>query len=168
MTSSISAISSLLGTATTSSAQSMPSWSDVRTGVLSAVSSELGMSQTDLTTQLKAGKSMADIATAAGVSTQDLISTIQTSLGQSGLPSGIDFSAMATRMANNVNNASIDDDPTSTTGSTSTSSGSSSTGSSLGIDTSSVSDSDVGGLSLDADEVSMLLGSSGQNLDTYL
>ena len=182
MTASITAlsqVSSLLGWSPTTSASSsssassstMPSWSEVRTGVLSAVSTKLGISQSDLTSQLKTGKSMADIATAAGVSSSDLTATIQGSLEQSGLPAGINFATMATRMANNVNNASLDDDPTaaSTAAAAAATAAANSTGSALGIDTSSLSDVNVGGLSLDASEVSMLLGgNTGNSLDTYL
>jgi hypothetical protein len=174
---SLTALSSLLGwpstTSTATAATTLPSWSDVRSGVLSAVSTQLGISQSDLTAQLRTGKSMAQIAAAAGVSSNDLTSTIEGALEQSGLPSGINISAMATRMANNVNNASLDDDPTtaptSTTSTTSSTSGAASTaGSSLGIDTSALTDANVGGLTLDSSEISVLLGGSGSNLDTYL
>jgi hypothetical protein len=175
--SSLTALSGLLGwpassTSTSATTTTVPSWSDVRSGVLSAVSTKLGISQSDLTTQLKTGKSMSQIATAAGVSSEDLTSTIQGALEQSGLPSGVNFATMATRMANNVNNASIDDGPASasSTGSGSTPSGSTTSGSaSLGIDTSSLLEGSVGGgLTLDSSELSVLLGNSGGTLDTYL
>ena len=180
MTASITAlsqVSSLLGWSTTTSAASstststMPSWSDVRSGVLSAVSTKLGISQSDLTAQLKTGKSMADVATAAGVSTSDLTATIQGSLETSGLPAGINFATMANRMANNVNNASIDDEPSAaaTAAAAAATKAATSTTSALGIDTSSVSDVNVGGTSLDSSEISVLLGgSTGSSLDTYL
>jgi hypothetical protein len=172
--SSLTALSGLLGwpassTSTSATTTTVPSWSDVRSGVLSAVSTKLGISQSDLTTQLKTGKSMSQIATAAGVSSEDLTSTIEGALAQSGLPSGINFAAMATRMANNVNNASIDDSPATAAASTTPTTASSTAGAApLGIDTSALLDANVGGLSLDPSEVSVLLGGAGSNLDTYL
>ena len=172
--SSLTATADLLGwstasTATGPAAVSMPSWGDVRGGVLSAVSSKLGITQADLTAQLKTGKSMADIATAAGVSTSDLTATIQTSLEASGLPAGINFATMATRMANNKNNASIEDGPATAPTTTAPASTTTSSSSGLGIDTSAVDSVTVGGLSLSSDEVSMLLGTStGSTLDAYL
>jgi hypothetical protein len=164
--SSLTALASILSDSSTQATAStpIPSWSDVRGGVLSAVSGELGISQSDLTTQLKSGKSMSQIATAAGISSSDLTATIQGALAQSGLPSGVNLATMATRMANNVNNASIDDDPPAAAASTTTST----TSSGLGIDTSTLSDVNMGGVSLDSSEISMLLGSSGSSLDTYL
>ncbi|BEP14569.1 hypothetical protein acdb102_28800 [Acidothermaceae bacterium B102] len=173
--SSLTATADLLGWSAASSATApatvtMPSWGDVRGGVLSAVSSKLGITQADLTAQLKTGKSMADIATAAGVSTSDLTATIQTSLEASGLPSGINFATMATRMANNKNNASIEDGPATTaTTAPATTSTPSSTTSGRGIDTSAVDSAMIGGLSLSSNEVAMLLGTStGSTLDAYL
>jgi hypothetical protein len=76
--------------------------STARTNVLSAVSSELGISQTQLQSQLQSGKSLAQIASAAGVSSDQLNSTITTALQQSNLPAGTDIASLATKMANHV------------------------------------------------------------------
>jgi hypothetical protein len=166
MTASIStltAVSGLLGWSPTAEpTTTMPSWTSIRSDVLTAVSGKLGISAADLTSQLKTGKSMAQIASAAGVSSNDLTLTIQGSLAQSNLPTGVNLATMATGMANNVNNASLDYSPsapatTPTTGS-----------SSLGIDTSALQDVRLGGLSLDSSEITMLLGSRGSTLDSYL
>ena len=169
MTASISSLTAVAGLLSTSSTQpsasDLPSWSQVQNGVLSVVSSLLKTTQSDLTTQLKAGKSLNDLATAAGVSAGDLTSTIQNSLAGSGLPAGINFAQMATRLAARTNNADLPDassaPPTSSTSASAGSAG-------LGVDTSSVLDVRLGGLSLDSSEVAMLLGSTGGSLDTYL
>jgi hypothetical protein len=169
VTASISSLTAVAGLLSTSSAlpsaSDLPSWPQVESSVLSAVSSLLGTTQSDLTSQLKAGKSMNDLATAAGVSTSDLTSAIQGALTASGLPSGVNFAQMATRLAARTNNADLPD-TSSSSSSSSTTASSSSTG--LGVDTSSVLDVNLGGLSLDSSEVAMLLGSTGGSLDTYL
>jgi hypothetical protein len=168
MTTSISSLSSLLGNNT----PTVPAWSTVRSGVLGAVAGELNMSQSDLTSALASGKSMSALASTAGVSSDDLVATITNALQQSGLPTGINLQTMASRLANESNDASMIADPGSTSTSTSSatdgSTSTSSSSSSLGIDTSSIGDVNVGGLSLDTSEVAMLLGSSGGTLDTYL
>ena len=142
----------------------MPSWSQVENGVLSAVSGRLGMTQTDLTAQLRSGKSMNELAAKAGVSASDLTSTLHGALAQSGLP-GANYAQMATRLAAKTNNADLPDATTSTAAPPLTTG---STGSSRGVDTSSVGAVRLGGLSLDSSEVSLLLGSTGRSFDSYL
>jgi hypothetical protein len=160
--SSLTALSSLLGWPTTTATSApMTSWSAIRNDVITAVSGKLGISGADLTTQLKSGKSMAQVASAAGVSKDDLAATIQGALAQTDLPAGVNLATMANGMANNVNNASLDYQP-STPATTATGS------SSLGIDTSALQDVRLGGLSLDSSEITMLFGSRGSTLDSYL
>jgi hypothetical protein len=162
--SSLNALSSLLGwTATSASDAPMASWSTIRNDVLTAVAGKLGISGSDLATQLKTGKSMAQVASAAGVSSNDLAVTIQGALVQSNLPAGVNLATMATGMANNVNNASLDYQP-STAATPSPAAGSTS----HGIDTSALRDVNLGGLSLDSSEITLLFGSRGSTLDGYL
>lgn len=156
----LTAVSGLLGWSPTAEpTTTMPSWTSIRSDVLTAVSGKLGISAADLTSQLKTGKSMAQLASTAGVSSNDLTLTIQGSLAQSNLPAGVNLATMATGMANNVNNASLDYTP---------SPAPTTSGSSLGIDTSALQDVRVGGLSLGSSEITMLLGSRGSTLDSYL
>jgi hypothetical protein len=159
--SSLTALSSLLGWPTTT-ATSTPimSWSSLRNDVVTAVAGKLGISGSDLATQLKTGKSMAQVAAAAGVPKEDLAVTIQGALAQSDLPAGVNLATMASGMANNVNNASLDYQAAAPT--------TAPTGSSLGIDTSALRDVRLGGLSLDSSEITMLFGSRGSTLDSYL
>jgi hypothetical protein len=96
-----SPINSLTGTWPTSSAQSNP-LSAARANVMKAVSSELGISQSQLQSQLQAGQSLSQIATAAGVSSDQLNATITNALQQSNLPAGTDIASLATKMANHV------------------------------------------------------------------
>lgn len=66
---------------------------------LGAVAAKLGMSIADLQTQMHSGQSLADIASANGLSRPDLISTIKGSLSSSGIPrAGLE--TMITRIAN--------------------------------------------------------------------
>lgn len=160
--SSLTALSGLLGWPTTAATNApMTSWSALRNTVLTAVSDKLGMSATDLTAQLKTGKSMAQVASAAGVSKNDLALTIEGTLAQSDLPAGVNLATMANGMANNVNNASLDYQPPAPTATPTA-------GGSLGIDTSALQDVRLGGLSLDSSEITMLFGSRGSTLDSYL
>lgn len=98
MTSPISALSAAWPTAAT---QDNP-MASARTNVLTAVASELGMSQVQLQAQLQSGKSMAQLATAAGVSSDQLNATITSALQQSNLPAGTDIAGLANKMANHV------------------------------------------------------------------
>jgi hypothetical protein len=166
--SSLNALSSLLGwTATSASDAPMASWSTIHNDVLTAVAGKLGISGSDLATQLKTGKSMAQVASAAGVSSNDLAVTIQGALVQSNLPAGVNLATMATGMANNVNNASLDYQPsTAATPSAMPSPAAGST--SHGIDTSALRDVNLGGLSLDSSEITLLFGARGSTLDGYL
>ena len=75
---------------------------EARTNVMSAVATELGVTQTQLQSELQSGKSLSQLASAAGISSDKLTSTITAALQKSGLPAGTDLSAMATRMANRV------------------------------------------------------------------
>jgi hypothetical protein len=160
--SSLTALSGLLGWPTTTATNTpMTSWSALRNDVLTAVSDKLGISGADLTSQLKTGKSMAQVASAAGVSKNDLALTIEGSLAQSDLPAGVNLATMANSMADNVNNASIDYQPR-------TPAAPAAGGTSHGIDTSALRDVHLGGLSLDASEITMLFGSRGSTLDSYL
>jgi hypothetical protein len=161
--SSLTALSSLLGWPTTTATSApMTSWSSIRNDVITAVSGKLGISGADLTTQLKTGKSMAQVASAAGVSKDDLTLTIQGALAQTDLPAGVNLATMANGMANNVNNTSLDYQPPANPAAPTTGS------STLGIDTSALQDVRLGGLSLDSSEITMLFGSRGSTLDSYL
>jgi hypothetical protein len=73
-----------------------------RNNVLKAVSTELGMSQSQLQSQLHSGKSLSQVATAAGVSSDQLNATITGALKQSNLPAGTDIAALSTKMAAHV------------------------------------------------------------------
>ncbi len=77
-------------------------FAQARSNVMSAVASELGVSSSDLQSQLQSGKSLSQLASAAGISSDDLNATITGALQKSGLPASTDISAMATRMANHV------------------------------------------------------------------
>jgi hypothetical protein len=68
-----------------------------------AVADELGMSTDDLRSALKSGSTMADLATTAGVSHDDLVATIASTLPTTG-PDGatVDTTAMATNIADGV------------------------------------------------------------------
>jgi len=96
-----SPINALTGTLPTSSAPSNPV-STARANVMKAVSSELGISQSQLQSQLQAGQSLSQIATADGVSSDQLNATITKALQQSNLPAGTDIATLATKMANHV------------------------------------------------------------------
>jgi hypothetical protein len=98
MTSPISATAS---TWQINSAQNS-SQSGARANVLKAVSTELGITPAQLQSQLQSGKSLSQVASAAGVSSDQLNATITSALKQSNLPAGTDLSALATRMANHV------------------------------------------------------------------
>jgi DNA-binding phage protein len=78
------------------------SFASARNNVMSAVAGQLGISQSDLQSQLKSGQSLADVAKAAGMSSEQLTDTITAALKKSNLPAGTDVSAMATRMTNHV------------------------------------------------------------------
>jgi uncharacterized protein YidB (DUF937 family) len=73
---------------------------------LSAVADELTMSTDDLKKDLASGKSLTDIASAAGVSKDDLVSTIARTLPSTG-PDGstVDTTSMATRIADSTRSA---------------------------------------------------------------
>jgi uncharacterized protein YidB (DUF937 family) len=73
---------------------------------LSAVADKLKMSTDDLKKDLASGKSLTDIASAAGVSKDDLVSTIASTLPSTG-PDGspIDTTSMATRIADSTRQA---------------------------------------------------------------
>jgi DNA-binding phage protein len=70
---------------------------------MKAVADELGMSTDDLKSALKSGSTMADLAKTAGVSQDDLVKTIASTLPATG-PDGatVDTTAMATNIANGV------------------------------------------------------------------
>jgi uncharacterized protein YidB (DUF937 family) len=73
---------------------------------LSAVADKLKVSTDDLKKELASGKSLTDIASAAGVSKDDLVSTIASTLPSTG-PDGsaIDTTSMATRIAYSTRSA---------------------------------------------------------------
>jgi uncharacterized protein YidB (DUF937 family) len=73
---------------------------------LSAVADKLKMSTDDLKKDLASGKSLTDIASSAGVSKDDLVSTIASTL-PSTAPDGssVDTTSMATRIADSVRKA---------------------------------------------------------------
>jgi DNA-binding phage protein len=73
-----------------------------RAKVLSSVAGKLNMSVDQLTSQLSAGKSLADVAKANGMSDQDLKATVTSALQQAGAPTGADVNAIADRMINHV------------------------------------------------------------------
>jgi DNA-binding phage protein len=112
----VSALSSTSQVAPTSSDPA----SSARSNVMSAVANELGISQSDLQTQLRSGKSLSDVAAAAGISSDQLTATITTALQKSNLPAGTDVAALATQMATRVgghhhhHQAAATSDPTST------------------------------------------------------
>jgi hypothetical protein len=70
---------------------------------LSAVADKLKMSTDDLKKDLASGKSLTDIASSAGISKDDLVSTIASTL-PSTTPDGsaVDTTSMATRIADSV------------------------------------------------------------------
>jgi uncharacterized protein YidB (DUF937 family) len=70
---------------------------------MKAVAEKLGMSTDDLKSALKSGSTMADLAKTAGVSQDDLVKTIASTLPTTG-PDGasIDTTTMATNIANGV------------------------------------------------------------------
>jgi uncharacterized protein YidB (DUF937 family) len=70
---------------------------------MKAVAEKLGMSTDDLKAKLKDGSTMADLAKTAGVSQDDLVSTIKATLPTQG-PDGasMDTTQMATDIANGV------------------------------------------------------------------
>jgi uncharacterized protein YidB (DUF937 family) len=68
-----------------------------------AVAEKLGMSTDDLKSALKSGSTMADLATTAGVSQDDLVTTIAATLPTTGRDGAtLDTTAMATDIANGV------------------------------------------------------------------
>jgi hypothetical protein len=66
--------------------------------VLGPVAKKLGVTEQQLRTRLRAGKSLADVATAEGVSRADLLAVITTALRDAGVPSGR-VAALAKRIA---------------------------------------------------------------------
>jgi uncharacterized protein YidB (DUF937 family) len=70
---------------------------------LKAVAEKLGMSTGDLRSALKSGSTMADLAKSAGVSQDNLVKTIASTLPTTG-PDGaaVDPTAMATNIANGI------------------------------------------------------------------
>ena len=70
---------------------------------MKAVAEKLGMSTDDLKSALDSGSTMADLAKTAGVSQDDLVATIASTLPATG-PDGVatDATAMATDIANGV------------------------------------------------------------------
>ncbi len=104
MTSAISATSGLwatVPTAPTAPTQSS-SLSTARDNVMTAVAGELGITQAQLQAQLQSGQSLAQVASAAGVSSDQLDATITNALQQSNLPPGTDISSLATKMSTHV------------------------------------------------------------------
>jgi phage-related minor tail protein len=69
---------------------------------MKAVANKLGMSTSDLRTQLKSGKSLADIASANGMSATDLAATIKAAISGSGTSSssGNSLDALVSKIAN--------------------------------------------------------------------
>jgi hypothetical protein len=68
--------------------------------MLQPVASLLGLSEGDLTAQLKSGKSLDDIASEKGVSQSDLVSTLTQSLASvGGLPQNADPTQLAQQLA---------------------------------------------------------------------
>jgi uncharacterized protein YidB (DUF937 family) len=67
---------------------------------MQAAAKKLGMSDDQLKTQLQSGQSLADIASAQGVSKDDLVAAVSDSLKAAGttLPAGVDPTKMATNM----------------------------------------------------------------------
>jgi hypothetical protein len=98
MTSSIGSVTSAWPA---SSTQTNP-MSTARSDVMTAVAKELGVTSSQLQTQLSSGQSLSQLASAAGISSDQLNATITSALQQSGLPAGTDVSALASRMANHV------------------------------------------------------------------
>ena len=96
MTTAISSLSSLTQTSSTNP------YATARSNVMSAVAGELGISQSDLQSQVQSGRSLADIAKTAGISSDQLNATITGALQKAGLPAGADISTMASRMASHV------------------------------------------------------------------
>ena len=95
-------VSSLTSVAATQ-AMGPPHTGGGREKTLKAVAEKLGMSAEDLKSALKSGSTMADLATAAGVPQDDLVSTIASTLPTQ-RPDGapIDTTQMATDIANGV------------------------------------------------------------------
>ena len=95
-------IGGVASTWATSAAQSTNPMSTARNNVMTAVAKSLGITATQLQTKLQSGESLSQVASAAGVSSDQLNATITSALQQSNLPAGTDIAAIATRMANHV------------------------------------------------------------------
>jgi hypothetical protein len=80
--------------------QQSTSVSSLRTTVLTAVAGELGISEDQLQADLQTGKSLTQVAQAAGVSSAQLNQTITTALNGATLPTGTNVNALADRIAN--------------------------------------------------------------------
>jgi uncharacterized protein YidB (DUF937 family) len=67
---------------------------------MQAAAAKLGLSDSDLQTQLQSGQSLADIASKQGVSKDDLVNSIADSLKSSTtpLPNGVDPTSLATKL----------------------------------------------------------------------
>jgi uncharacterized protein YidB (DUF937 family) len=105
---STTATSGTLGSATTEGARGHRRGHGGFEKTFSAVADTLKMSTDDVKKDLAAGKSLTDIASAAGVSKDDLVSTIASTLPSS-TPDGalVDTTAIATRMADSTRNAPL-------------------------------------------------------------
>ncbi|MFI5936416.1 hypothetical protein [Actinoplanes sp. NPDC051494] len=90
-------MTSINGLSSVSGTYRMPS-STMRQDPMAAVADKLGLSSKDLRSQLRDGKSLDDVATAQGVSHDDLISAIK-----AGMPAdatgGVDATEMAEKIA---------------------------------------------------------------------
>ena len=98
MTSPINGASSVwpLSSAQNSSA------STARADVMTAVAKQLGVSTSQLQSELQSGQSLTQVAQAAGISSDQLNSTVTSALQNANLPAGADISAIASRMENHV------------------------------------------------------------------
>ncbi|NYJ07948.1 hypothetical protein [Petropleomorpha daqingensis] len=94
-------VSSVSGSAAMRPAGPPPGGAHAKT--LKAVAEKLGMSTGDLRSALKSGSTMADLATTAGVSRDDLVQTIASTLPATGRDGAtVDTTAMATDIADGV------------------------------------------------------------------
>lgn len=97
MTSPVSSTSTAWLADTTKQSTSV---SSLRTTVLTAVAGELGISENQLQTDLQTGKSLTQVAQAAGVSSAQLTKTITSALNNATLPAGTNVNALTHRIAN--------------------------------------------------------------------
>jgi lambda repressor-like predicted transcriptional regulator len=69
---------------------------------MTAVAQQLGVSPTQLQSELKSGQSLSEVAQAAGISSDQLNATVTTALQGANLPPGTNIAAIASRLEKHV------------------------------------------------------------------